>query len=72
MKRYFLLVLLLYVFGVVLRIVGQLMNGESIKWGSTFLLGEFDGTQEFNKRWFLRVSLMFLLPMFFTKEVGRK
>lgn len=68
MKRYWMLVLLVYVFGVSLRIIGQLMNGESINWKSTLLLGEFDNTQDFDKRWFVRIVLMFGLPLFFVKS----
>lgn len=72
MKKYFLLFLLLYLFGVLIRIVGQLMNGQSISWKSTLLLGEFDGSQDFDKRWFLRIALMLLLPVFFIKPLTKK
>jgi hypothetical protein len=72
MKRYLLLVLLLYLFGVVLRIAGQALNGETIQWKSTILLGEFDGTQDFDKRWFVRIGLMLSLPLLFVKPVFRK
>jgi len=72
MKRYFYLFLMLYVFGVVLRIAGQLLNGEQIQWKSTLLLGEFDGTQDFDKRWFLRIGLMLLLPLLFVKPVAQR
>ena len=69
MKKYWMLVLLLYVFGVLLRLVGQLINGESVNFKSTFLLGEFDGSIDFDRRWTFRVILMFLLPLFFVKAV---
>lgn len=72
MKKYFLLFLLLYLFGVLIRIVGQLLNGETINWKSSLLLGEFDGTQDFDKRWFLRIALMLLLPVFFIKPLSRR
>lgn len=72
MKKYFLLFLLLYLFGVLLRIVGQLMNGDSINWKSTLLLGEFDGKSDFDKRWFARVGLMLILPMLFVKPLSKK
>jgi len=72
MKRFFLLFLLLYSFGVILRIAGQLMNGESINWKSSLLLGEFDGTQDFDKRWFMRVGLMIVLPLLFIKPISKK
>jgi hypothetical protein len=72
MKRYLLLVLLLYLFGVILRIAGQVLNGETIQWKSTLLLGEFDNTQNFDKRWFVRIGLMLALPLLFVKPVSRK
>ena len=68
-KVYLILFFMLYLFGVLLRIVGQLINGTSIDWKATFLLGEFDGTLDFDKRWTFRVILMFLLPVFFVKAV---
>jgi hypothetical protein len=63
---------MLYTFGVLLRIVGQLVNGETINWKNTFLLGEFDGTTDFDKRWFLRVGLMGVLPLLFVKPITKK
>jgi hypothetical protein len=71
MKKYFILFLMLYLFGVLLRIVGQLINGTPINWKSTLLLGEFDNTMNFDKRWTFRVVLMLLLPVFFVKAVSR-
>lgn len=72
MKKYLLLFLMLYLFGVLLRIVGQLINGEPINWKSTLLLGEFDNTMDFDKRWVFRVGLMLLLPVFFIKPLAKK
>lgn len=66
-----LLFLMLYLFGVLLRIVGQMLNGEPINWKATLLLGEFDNTMDFDKRWVFRVALMLLLPMFFVKAVSK-
>jgi hypothetical protein len=69
MKKYLFLVLLIYSFGVVLRIVGQLINGSSIDWKATFMLGEFDNTVSFDKRWWARLATMFLLPLLFVKII---
>jgi hypothetical protein len=73
MKKYFLLSLMIYTYAVVLRVIGQLMQGTGIDWKATLLLGELDGSEfEFSKRWMLRVVLIFLLPVLFIKAVGRK
>lgn len=70
MKKYLLLVLMVYVFGVVLRVVGQLMNGQNIDIKSTLLLGELDGQPfDFSKRWFARIAVLFSVPLFFIKVV---
>lgn len=61
-KSVLLLVILLYLFGVMLRIAGQLLNGEQINWKSTLTLAEFDGTQDYGTRWKWRIALMVLLP----------
>lgn len=61
-KTLLLLVILLYLFGVLLRIAGQLYNKESINWKSTLTLSEFDGTQDYGTRWKIRIALMIALP----------
>lgn len=65
MKKYFVLFLMLYVFGVLLRLIGQLIEGMTINWKNTLLLGEFDNTNDFGTRWFSRIALMLILPLAF-------
>lgn len=61
MKKFLFLFLFLYMFGVVLRVVGQLINNTPIDWKATLLLGEFDNTMNFDKRWYARVGTMAVL-----------
>lgn len=61
---------LVYVFGVVLRILGILFNAKlerqpltGVKWDQVFLLGELDGRSELiTPRWWIRVASIILLP----------
>jgi hypothetical protein len=63
MKRpYLLLLVFLYVFMVLLRVLGQLMNGTPIDWKSTLTLGELDNTQDYGDRWRARIALLLALP----------
>lgn len=71
-KTFLLLVILLYLFGVLLRIAGQYMNGEKINWKATLTLGEFDGSQDYGKRWQVRIALMLLLPVLWLKFLKSK
>lgn len=72
MKKIFPLILLLYVFGVALRIGGQLLNKTPIDWKSTLLLGEFDNTNDFGPRWKLRIAIMIALPFVWIELMKRK
>jgi len=72
MKKFFPLFLLLYVFGVALRIGGQLLNKQPINWKSTLSLGEFDNTQDFGQRWQLRIAIMIALPFVWIYLLNKK
>jgi hypothetical protein len=70
-KTFILLVLFLYLFGVLLRVVGQLLNKEPINWKSTLTLGELDGGQDYGTRWKARIAIMFLLPFLWLNFLKR-
>lgn len=70
-KTFLLLVILLYLFGVLVRIVGQYMNGQQINWKATLMLGEFDGTQDYGTRWKVRIAIMLALPLLWLKFLKR-
>jgi hypothetical protein len=68
-KTWFLLVVFLYIFMVVLRLVGQFVNNMwdasrvgDIDWKSTLTLGELDGTQDYGTRWKWRIITMLVFP----------
>jgi len=69
-KAVLLLVVLLYLFGVILRIAGQMFDKQQINWKSTLTLGEFDGTQDYGPRWKMRIAIMFLLPFVWVSWLG--
>lgn len=74
-KTVLLLVVLLYLFGVILRVAGQLLNKEPINWKAALTLAEFDGTQDYGPRWKLRIVVMVALPVLWvsmiSKQVGK-
>jgi hypothetical protein len=73
MKKAFIsLVILLYLFGVLLRIIGQKMNGTAIDWKATLTLGEFDGSQDYGPRWKARIALMIALPFLWLYYGGKR
>lgn len=61
-KAFFLLVVFLYLFNVVLRIVGQYYNGTPINWKATLTLGELDNTQDYGTRWKIRIATILIFP----------
>jgi hypothetical protein len=72
-KTFLLLVILLYLFGVLVRIAGQAMvNKEPINWKSTLTLGEFDGSQDYGPRWKVRIAVMLLLPFVWLQFLKKK
>ena len=75
-KTVLLLIVLLYMFGVILRIVGSVMNGDwlanRMDWKSILTLGELDGTQDYGTRWKVRIAIMILLPFVWVAGLGKQ
>lgn len=65
------LFLLVYLFGVILRLIGILVNEKGslkplagVDWLQVFLLGELDGSSTLiTPRWWIRVITIVLLPL---------
>lgn len=76
-KTYILLVVFLYLFMVVLRIVGQYFNGfwqpgVQINWKATLTLGELDNTQDYGPRWYVRIATLLIFPLVWIKVLERQ
>jgi hypothetical protein len=79
-KIFLVLFVLVYVFGVVLRLIGILWDEKgSLKpfagtnWAQVFLLGELDGRSELiTPRWWIRMIAIITLPLVFAGLITHK